>query len=84
MPGEKYERGGMFRGISIIFHETREMAAESARAAVRFGQAVERRGSTLPLLRRMSARFGSVGGGGGAEYEAIPLGRPGSGARSPV
>jgi hypothetical protein len=85
MPGERYERGGVLRGLSDLFAETREIAADSMRAAIQFGKAVERRGSTLPLLRRMS-RHGSGStsiGAGRAEYESIPLERPGSVSPSP-
>ena len=70
MPGEPYEVGGMARGLSDMFWDTKELALAGFRGAARFGRAVERRGSTLPLLRRLSLRPSP------AEYEAIPLVRP--------
>ena len=72
MPGEAYEAGGTTRGIRELFAGTKELALEGVRNVVLFGEAVERRGSTLPLLRRFSQRSSIV------EYEAIPLGRPGA------
>ncbi len=76
MPGEPYQPGGVVRGFSELVRGTRELALDVVRSAVQFGKAVEKRGSTVPLLRRFSLRPSAV------EYEAIPLGRPGSG--SPV
>ena len=72
MPGEAHEAGGMRRGLRELFAGTKEFALEGVRNVVQFGQAVERRGSTLPLLRRFSQRSSTV------EYEAIPLARPAS------
>ncbi|WWD21309.1 hypothetical protein CI109_105793 [Kwoniella shandongensis] len=70
-PGGLYEpSGGAQRGLSTF----KDTFADGMRSLIQFGKAVERRGSTLPLLRRLSLR--NNGGGGSvprAEYEAIPL-----------
>jgi len=78
MSGEPYEAGGMTRGMSELFYGAKEFAMEGVRSAIQFGRAVERRGSTLPLLRRFSVPSRTL------EYEAIPLDRPGSVTPSPI
>ena len=72
MPGEAYVTGGVVRGVSDIFGESKAAAFAGLRSLVQMGEAAKRRGSTLPLLRRLSTR--SVD----AEYEAIPMTREGS------
>ncbi|KAK8844036.1 hypothetical protein IAR55_006830 [Kwoniella newhampshirensis] len=71
-PGGIYEISGVRRGLSSLISETKETFSEGMKSLVQFGKAVERRGSTLPLLRRLSLRSVSdrvpI-----AEYEAIPL-----------
>ncbi|WVR09060.1 hypothetical protein IAU60_006121 [Kwoniella sp. DSM 27419] len=73
LPSDLYSPGGTARGLSRLVAEAKDSAMGGIRGLVAFGQAVERRGSTLPLLRRLSLRRSSR-----AEYEAIPLGRSGT------
>lgn len=68
MPGETYERGGFLRGVSDLLYGVRDAASASVRGAIYLGREIERRGSTLPLLRRFSASAPARN-----EYEAIPL-----------
>jgi hypothetical protein len=72
MPGEAYVTGGISRGVTDIFEESKAAAFAGLRSMIQIGEAAKRRGSTLPLLRRLSTR--SVD----AEYEAIPMTREGS------
>lgn len=68
MPGEPYEQGGFFRGMSDLLLDVRDLAASPIQGAIRLGKEIERRGSTLPLLRRFSGTAPARN-----EYEAIPL-----------
>jgi len=74
MPGEPYEAGGITRGLLDVFRDTKDLAVDGMIRVIQIGQAIERRGSTLPLLRRLSLRPSTN------EYEAIPLDRA---ARTP-
>jgi hypothetical protein len=76
MPGEAYQIGGLRQGIPSLLASSRELVSDSLNSVVRLGHAIERRGSTMPLLRRLSirARAPTLPN----EYEAIPLHRPDS------
>ncbi|KAL7423999.1 Cu(2+)-transporting P-type ATPase [Cryptotrichosporon argae] len=65
---EVYAPGGLWTGLAELYGDAADLVLESGRGAIRLGQAIERRGSTLPLLRRLS-RTPAVRN----EYEAIPL-----------
>ncbi|WVQ93212.1 hypothetical protein IAU59_000276 [Kwoniella sp. CBS 9459] len=70
LPSDPYSPGGTAKGLTKLINNARESALEGVRGLVAIGQAVERRGSTLPLLRRLSLRRPSR-----EAYEAIPLDR---------
>jgi hypothetical protein len=76
MPGEAYQIGGLRQGIPSLLDSSREFVSESLNSVVRLGHAIERRGSTMPLLRRLSVRVRAPILPN--EYEAIPLHRPDS------
>lgn len=81
MPGEAFEIGGIRRGIPTLIAAGRSFIADTLDSVVRLGNAIERRGSTMPLLRRLSIRVRAPSLPN--EYEAIPLSsatpsRPGS------
>jgi len=67
MPGQQHVTGGLVRGVADLVEEGKLSALSGIRSLARFGEAAKRRGSTLPLLRRMSARPDS------AAYETIPM-----------
>lgn len=75
MPGEAFVPGGFFVGVSELAGEYKDWVAGSIANIKRVGQDVGRRGSTLPLLRRLSLRRGSLGVPRRNEYESIPLDR---------
>ncbi|WVW79360.1 hypothetical protein I302_101328 [Kwoniella bestiolae CBS 10118] len=66
MPDDPYSPGGTVKGLSKLLVEFKE----SAKSIVSLGSEITRRGSTLPLLRRLSLRRPSR-----SAYEAIPLDR---------
>ena len=69
-PNETYVPGGVIMGISGLWSGAADGARETIRTLIQLGEAAGRRGSTLPLLRRLSLRRPSRNA-----YEAIPLGR---------
>ena len=81
MPGDTFEHGGLRRGIPLLFDASKSFLADSVHSLTRLGNAIERRGSTLPLLRRLSVRVRAPSLPN--EYEAIPLHRPGTGSPHP-
>lgn len=72
MPGQQHISGGIVRGVADLVEEGKMSALMGIRSLVRIGEAAKRRGSTLPLLRRLSVRPDA------GAYEAIPMGRNGS------
>ncbi|WRT69073.1 uncharacterized protein IL334_006056 [Kwoniella shivajii] len=68
MPNEPYSPGGTIKGFRSLLGDLVSMGTE-----------IGRRGSTLPLLRRLSLRRPST-----ARYEAIPLDRSNTPSISPV
>nr|XP_018999209.1 Cu2+-exporting ATPase [Kwoniella mangroviensis CBS 8507]OCF62670.1 Cu2+-exporting ATPase [Kwoniella mangroviensis CBS 8507] len=66
MPDEPYSPGGTLNGLSKILFEFRD----SMSSIISLGSEITRRGSLLPLLRRLSLRRPSR-----SAYEAIPLDR---------
>jgi hypothetical protein len=78
MPGEPYQVGGLRQGIPTLVASSKSFIAESLDSVIKLGHAIERRGSTMPLLRRLSIRVRAPSLPN--EYEAIPLHRPNSAA----
>jgi len=76
MPGEAFQVGGLRQGIPSLISYSKAFVADSLESVIRFGHAIERRGSAMPLLRRLSIRVRAPSLPN--EYEAIPLHRPDS------
>jgi Cu+-exporting ATPase len=71
MPGEAYQVGGLRQGIPSLIATSRGFVADALDSVIKLGLAIERRGSTVPLLRRLSVRVRAPSLPN--EYEAIPL-----------
>ena len=78
MPGEAHQVGGLRQGIPSLIASSKAFMADSLDSVIRIGHAIERRGSTMPLLRRLSVRVRAPSLPN--EYEAIPLHQPDSSA----
>ncbi|WWC91209.1 uncharacterized protein L201_006151 [Kwoniella dendrophila CBS 6074] len=70
MPNEPYSPGGTVKGFSKMLFELKETTIDGLKGIISIGSEVTRRGSALPLLRRLSLRRPSR-----SAYEAIPLDR---------
>ncbi|WWC73094.1 uncharacterized protein I206_107059 [Kwoniella pini CBS 10737] len=73
MPNEPYSPGGTIKGFSSLLSDFKETTIDGFKGIISLGSEVGRRGSTLPLLRRLSLRRPSR-----SAYEAIPLDRSGT------